>query len=94
MPHARLYARALAELLTASGVPDAPWQIRLAKGPPAQVVSGVVQRHRINLLVMGTVARAGVGGMLIGNTAEQVLDEVRCSAMAVKPPGFASLSAT
>ena len=50
----------------------------------------LVARHRINLLVMGTVARDGVSGLIIGNTAETVLDVVRCSVLAVKPPGFVS----
>ncbi len=81
---------ALEELLAAVGVADGPWQIHLGKGPPAEVVSSVVGKQRINLLVMGTVARTGISGMLMGNIAEQVLDEVRCSVVAVKPPGFVS----
>ena len=46
--------------------------------------------HRINLLVMGTVARGGVTAMVMGNTAERVLDNVDCSVIAVKPDGFVS----
>jgi universal stress protein E len=79
---------ALDDLLTAAQLADEPWQIHLHKGPATQVVPKVVARHRINLLVMGTVARTGVNGLLIGNTAESVLDNVRCSVIAVKPPGF------
>jgi nucleotide-binding universal stress UspA family protein len=26
--------------------------------------------------------------VMIGNTAERVLDDVRCSVVAIKPPGF------
>ena len=39
---------------------------------------------------MGTVARTGISGLVMGNSAEQVLDEVHCSVIAVKPPGFKS----
>ena len=39
---------------------------------------------------MGTIARTGLPGVLIGNTAEKVLDDVHCSVVAVKPPGFVS----
>lgn len=46
--------------------------------------------HRINLLVVGTVACDGVSGLIIGNTAEAVLDDVRCSVLTVKPRGFVS----
>jgi universal stress protein E len=38
-----------------------------------------------DLVVMGTVARAGIAGMLIGNTAERVLRKLRCSVLIVKP---------
>jgi len=37
---------------------------------------------------MGTVARTGMPGLLIGNTAEGVLNEIDYSVLAVKPPGF------
>jgi hypothetical protein len=39
---------------------------------------------------MGTVARTGIAGLLIGNTAEAILEQVQCSVLAVKPPGFVS----
>lgn len=37
---------------------------------------------------MGTVARTGIVGFLMGSTAEFVLRELRGSVVAVKPPGF------
>ncbi|MGB5758840.1 MAG: universal stress protein [Acidimicrobiales bacterium] len=79
---------ALDELISASDLDDEPWQIHLHKGRAADVIGETVDKRRINLLVMGTVARTGVSGLLIGNTAESVLDDVRCSVIAVKPPGF------
>ena len=39
---------------------------------------------------MGTVARTGIPGLLIGNTAETILQRVDCSVLAVKPDGFVS----
>jgi nucleotide-binding universal stress UspA family protein len=42
----------------------------------------------IDLLVMGTVCRTGIAGFLIGNTAEEVLNQVDCSVLTVKPEGF------
>lgn len=42
------------------------------------------------LLVMGTVTRTGIQGFLIGNTAEQILQRVACSVLAVKPDGVVS----
>lgn len=84
------HREALNALLAGSGVSEQPWEIHLHKGPPADIVSEVVAKHRINLLVMGTVARTGVAGLIMGNTAETVLDNVRCSVIAIKPPGFVS----
>jgi nucleotide-binding universal stress UspA family protein len=37
---------------------------------------------------MGTVARGGIAGLLIGNTAERMLRKLPCSVLAVKPEGF------
>jgi hypothetical protein len=37
---------------------------------------------------MGTVARTGIAGLVMGNTAERVLQRLRGSVLAVKPAGF------
>jgi len=37
---------------------------------------------------MGTVARTGIQGFIMGNTAENILNQLDCSVLAVKPPGF------
>ncbi len=84
------HLQALHDVLSATGLETESWQIHLEKGPPAGVVREVVARHRINLLVMGTIARTGVAGLIMGNTAEAVLNSVRCSVIALKPPGFVS----
>lgn len=81
---------ALDELLGDVGLADEPWQTHLLKGRAATVVPELVATARINLLVMGTVARTGISGLLIGNTAETILSNVRCSVIAVKPPDFVS----
>jgi nucleotide-binding universal stress UspA family protein len=65
-------------------------QIDLLKGNPWEVIPQTTIRHSIDLLVMGTVCRTGISGVLLGNTAETVLDQVDCSLLTVKPSGFAS----
>ena len=84
------HRRALDDLMTESGLDHLPWKVHLVKGPADQVVEAVVAGSHINLLVMGTVARTGIQGVIIGNTAEQILEAVPCSVIAVKPPGFLS----
>jgi nucleotide-binding universal stress UspA family protein len=59
-------------------------------GDPGRVIPEFVATERIDLLVMATIARTGVPGMLIGNTAERMLQSVDCSVLAIKPRGFVS----
>jgi nucleotide-binding universal stress UspA family protein len=39
---------------------------------------------------MGTVARGGIAGLLVGNTAERVLKRLSCAVLALKPEGSVS----
>jgi universal stress protein E len=70
--------------------PSEPIRVHLADkvGRPDEVISNCVREYHIDLLVMGVQGRAGVPGIMIGNTAERVLPEVTCSILALKPPGF------
>ncbi len=65
-------------------------QMRLLQGDPARVIAEFTRNNRSDLIVMGSVARGGVAGMLIGSTAERVFSKIRCSILAVKPDGFVS----
>jgi universal stress protein E len=58
------------------------------RGEPDVVIQEFVVTHGIDLVVMGTVARTGIAGFLIGNTAERVLRKLPCSVLAIKPDGF------
>jgi nucleotide-binding universal stress UspA family protein len=62
----------------------------LRRGEPEDVIPDFVVAEGIDVLVMGTVARGGIPGMLIGNTAERVLRRLPCSVLTVKPDGFVS----
>jgi universal stress protein E len=62
----------------------------LRRGQPEDIIPEFVVSEGIDVLVMGTVARGGIPGMLIGNTAERVLRRLPCSVLTVKPDGFVS----
>jgi nucleotide-binding universal stress UspA family protein len=64
--------------------------VQLVPGEPERAISHFVDSNGIDLVVMGTVARSGVRGLVMGNTAERVLQRLRGSVLAVKPPGFVS----
>lgn len=61
---------------------------KLIKGEPGDVIPVLAKREGIDLIIMGSVARTGIAGFLIGNTAERILQDVDCSVLAVKPSGF------
>lgn len=63
-------------------------QLHLIKGRPRRVIPHIVQTLGADLVVMGTVARTGASGILMGNTAESILNQIDCSVLAVKPAGF------
>lgn len=65
-------------------------QVEHPRGAAADVVIEQVERAGVDVLVMGTIARTGVAGLLIGNTAENVLRRLPCSLVALKPAGFVS----
>jgi universal stress protein E len=60
------------------------------RGEPEAVIPQFVVDHGVDLIVMGTVARRGIPGLLIGNTAERILRKRPCSVLPVKPDGFIS----
>ena len=64
--------------------------IHLVKGETAETIVDFADANSVDLLVMGTVARTGLGGFFIGNMAEKILEQVTCSVLALKPYGFKS----
>lgn len=67
-----------------------PAHTHLLPSDPGQAIPRFAADHHVDLIVMGTVARTGISGLIIGNTAETILQRVRCSVLAVKPDGFVS----
>ncbi|MGB7346949.1 MAG: universal stress protein [Pirellulaceae bacterium] len=62
--------------------------VYLGKGDVSDVVSELIRRHSVDLVVMGTIARSGMSGIVMGNTAEKILDRMECSVLALKPSDF------
>lgn len=52
------------------------------------VIPEMAAQLKEDLVVMGTVARTGIAGLLVGNTADTIFEQLRCSVLALKPPGF------
>ncbi len=78
------------EKLLSEQLPENAAELHLLKGSPSEVIPRFVTRENIDLIVMGTVGRTGLAGFVIGNTAENIMGNVHCSVLAVKPDGFVS----
>lgn len=63
-------------------------QLHMPKGLARKVIPELANDLQVDCVVMGTVARTGVPGLIMGNTAETILDQLDCSLLAIKPPGF------
>jgi len=65
-------------------------QLHVIKGHAKYVVPAIAHELAVDLVVMGTVARTGIAGFFMGNTAESILAQLDCSVLTIKPPGFIS----
>jgi nucleotide-binding universal stress UspA family protein len=62
--------------------------LHLLQGDAQKMIAALAAKLQADLVVMGTIARTGISGLIIGNTSEAILDQLECSVLAVKPPGF------
>jgi universal stress protein E len=67
-----------------------PALVCVVKEPPDIAILNHIETHKVDLLVMGTIARTGIPGVIVGNTAERLLPQIPCSVLAVKPADFES----
>lgn len=80
----------LTQLTDRHDVDDLAADVHVVKGDAGTVLPALAERVAASLIVMGTVSRTGIHGLIMGNTAETILRAVRCSVLAVKPPGFST----
>ena len=62
-----------------------PTHVHLERGDPRKAIAAFANRHRIDLIVLGTVGRTGLSARVVGNTAETVLGKAPCSILVVRP---------
>lgn len=93
----RLKARARAEIELAQHLECD--EVRQLTNPPELVlveelaenaILNYIKAEKIDVLVMATIARSGIAGFLMGNTAERLMPQIECSVIAVKPHDFRS----
>jgi universal stress protein E len=80
--------KALAERIGPEGFEYLKLESHLPRGSAIEEIPALAAELDVDLIVMGTVGRGGIPGLLIGNTAETILDRCDRAVLAVKPPSF------
>lgn len=83
---AQRHQEALDEALQAAGVE--PERTVIVQGRPERALPEYCREERVDVVVMGAVARNPFGRIFIGSTAERVLDRLPCDLLVVKPESF------
>lgn len=63
-------------------------QRHLVRGYPRKEIAATAHSLDADVVVMGTVARLGVPGFIMGGTAEETIQKLKCAVVGVKPQGF------
>jgi universal stress protein E len=63
-------------------------ELHVGRTSPTQAILEGVERLRPGLVVLGTISRGGIPGLLMGNTAERLVDRIDCALLTVKPADF------
>ncbi|MGI9590247.1 MAG: universal stress protein [Myxococcota bacterium] len=74
-----------AEQQLSAWLEGAPAVLHVGLTSPTQAVLAGVSKLEPELVVIGTVARHGLPGLVVGNTAERLLDRLEPSLLVVKP---------
>lgn len=64
--------------------------VHLEQGVAAERLLSLSGKLPADVVVMGAVSRSAIKRILVGNTAERVLDRLPCDLLIVKPAGFAA----
>jgi universal stress protein E len=65
-------------------------QVHLREGAADIVINDLAREIDAGVIVLGTVARSGISGLFIGNTAESIMEHTQSDVVAVKQSDFIS----
>ncbi|QDV13081.1 Universal stress protein E [Rosistilla oblonga] len=85
-------AKEVDEVLEPFGLSHRDRRVHLIEGKieAGDSVAKFADEENVEMIVLGTMARSGIAGALIGNTAERVLELAKCSLLTIKPDAFIS----
>ena len=65
-------------------------KLAVLEGAPREALPQAARDYKASLVVMGAMSRSGMQRLLVGNTAEAVLDHLTCDVLVMKPGKFQS----
>ena len=68
-----------------SSFPDVENEVQLWEGTVSQVLTSAIDRDSADLVVLGTHGRTGVGNLLLGSSAEEILRSAPCPVLTIGP---------
>lgn len=80
--------KALAGVLNGASIPES--RRHVAPRHAIDAIKEAAENVRCSIVAMGAISRSGLKRLVLGNTAERVLDELSCDVLVVKPRRFAS----
>lgn len=87
------HLNALHQLIEESGI-EGTVSIEHLRGLPEDQLPEAVGELGVDILVMGTAARTGVKGWLLGNTSDDVMQRLACSVVVLSPKQDAECTTT
>jgi nucleotide-binding universal stress UspA family protein len=88
--HRQKHQNVVDELLAGYPMGEISHHLHLPRDLPERAIVRLTESEQIDLVVMGTVGRCGIRGLVLGNTVEAVLRSVKCGMLAVKPDDYQS----
>ncbi len=86
--YTRQVSQRFARTMRGTQIPASRRHLRI--GAPSHELATCAAQIRASLVVMGAVSRTRLEHLFIGSTAEQVLDELACDVLIVRPRGMTS----
>jgi len=75
----------LTEIVRSPAIGSIPTATLLDNGDIWSVLQGFIEQHSVDMLVVGTTGRTGLGKMLLGSVAEEAIRESSCPVLTVGP---------
>lgn len=63
-------------------------KIHMVHGYPRREIAATADICNADVIVMGTLSRLGVPGYIMGGTAEETIEQLKCGVVGLKPEGF------